>query len=269
MKVEKYLGGMFVLFAMISVVLLSSCAGSRDDSLMIDEEAFASESSQTESSEDPTPEEEEVLKLLGISKEDDLSPASQQTAQGGVSADNAKGLESKLDNLENEVKYKNVELANLKAELTERDQRITNLQRELSTPGTSSAPVRIPGVGSSFKDKYNQALALYNSRRYKEAIRMFDDLLAMNQTNSLVDNCQYWKGECYYAQLDYNQAIIEFEKVFVYSNSNKYDDAQLKLGLCYTKLGNTDRARAEFEKVISNYPDSEYVQRAQYYLQGF
>ena len=44
------------------------------------------------------------------------------------------------------------------------------------------------------------------------------------------------------------------------------DDAQLKLGLCYWKLGDTERARQEFERLISDYPNSEYVGKAQQYL---
>ncbi|HQG45045.1 MAG TPA: tetratricopeptide repeat protein, partial [bacterium] len=73
--------------------------------------------------------------------------------------------------------------------------------------------------------------------------------------------------ECYYGMLAYNQAIIEFEKVFTFHDSDKNDDAQLKLGLCYTRTGNVEKAKAEFQKLLDTYPDSEFRARAQYYLQ--
>jgi len=65
----------------------------------------------------------------------------------------------------------------------------------------------------------------------------------------------------------YNQAIIEFEKIFTFNDSDKNDDAQLKLGLCYTRIGNVEKAKVEFQKLVDTYPDSEFISRAQYYLQ--
>jgi TolA-binding protein len=65
---------------------------------------------------------------------------------------------------------------------------------------------------------------------------------------------------------NYEQAILEFQKVFAYPNSNKYDDAQLKLGLCYMQLNNYDRAKGEFDKLLREYPSSEYAGRARSYL---
>ena len=85
-------------------------------------------------------------------------------------------------------------------------------------------------------------------------------------SHSLSDNCQYWIGECYYALRNFNQAAVEFEKVFTFPQSNKDPDAQLKLGLCYWNTGNAARAKEEFNRLIVNYPDSEYTIRARSYL---
>ena len=82
----------------------------------------------------------------------------------------------------------------------------------------------------------------------------------------LSDNCQYWIGESYYGLRNYNQAIAEFEKVFSFANSNKIDDAQLKLGVCYLRLGDKAQARNEFDRLLSAYPSSEYKPVAQRYI---
>jgi tol-pal system protein YbgF len=111
----------------------------------------------------------------------------------------------------------------------------------------------------SFSDRYQEALQTYRSRRYADAIQKFEALIATNTKHTLADNCQYWIGEAYYDQGNYTQAIVAFEKVFTYSGSNKDDSAQLKVGLCYVKLNDKPRAKDEFQKLVNNYPNSEYI----------
>ncbi len=270
MRTKKYsLWIVLLLSTFFMLFLLSSCAGIRNDSQGLDEASgdgsFDDIDDQVLSDLDASSDETEVLRLLGITEEGDT----QAMAQSEFSESNTTiptgetDISSQVNSLEEEAKNKDIELSNLKAELAERDRRIQELQKDLSKPQTSQSAGAPPG---SFQGKYEDALTTYRNRSYKQAIQKFEDLLALNANNSLVDNCQYWKGECYYALGDYNQAILEFQKVFTYSNSNKLDSAQLKLGLCYLRLGNRERARSEFEKLVSNYPDSEYISRAQTYL---
>ena len=42
----------------------------------------------------------------------------------------------------------------------------------------------------------------------------------------------------------------EFQKVFEFTDSDKWDDAQLKLGICYKNMGNGRRAKEEFKKLL-------------------
>ncbi len=271
MKRVRIVGSLVTLIAVMGLILLTACAGSKRESMEIDENAFPEEKQQSSVSSEttePTPDEAEVLQLLGITSGGEKAQAEKSSAKKPAS-ESVGQLEARISKLESQVKEKDKELRNLKAELDERESRIAALRSKLTTPSTgpsAAATSTTATAGGSFKEKYRRALDLYNNRQYKEALRLFDELLSLGVDNDLVDNCQYWKGECYYALGDYNQAIIEFEKVFTYNNSNKYPDAQLKLGLCYLKLGNRDRARAEFEKLVNEYPDSEYVPRAQSYL---
>jgi len=119
---------------------------------------------------------------------------------------------------------------------------------------------------SSFSDRYQEALQSYRARDYREAIQKFEMLLSMNSKHTLSDNCQYWIGESYYGLGNYQEAIIAFEKVFTFSESNKEDAAQLKLGICYIRLKDTVRAKEEFQKLIDNYPTSEYVSTAKRFI---
>lgn len=120
---------------------------------------------------------------------------------------------------------------------------------------------------SDYVSKYNHALNTFNEGKYHDAIKLFRELVNINPDHELADNAQYWLGECYYALGDYRVAIGEFEKVFSFSDENKYDDAQYKLGICYLMLGDKRKAKEAFNILITKYPDSEYVERAKKYIE--
>ena len=135
---------------------------------------------------------------------------------------------------------------------------------DLKTGTTDVSPTRISS--DNFKKSYIDALSSYNDGNYDMAIEGFGRLVTGDPSHKLADNCQYWLGESYYALKNYKRAILEFEKVFQFGVQDKWDDAQLKLGICFQKIGNFDKARAEFQKLVDHYPGSEYYQRAQQYL---
>mgnify|MGYP001430492795 FL=1 len=90
----------------------------------------------------------------------------------------------------------------------------------------------------------------------------------MDPAGDLADNAQYWLGECEYARRDFQAALAAFQKVFLFAKTEKEDDAQLKLGLCYLQLGDRDSAMIEFKRLVVDYPESEYVVRAEELLGG-
>ena len=51
-----------------------------------------------------------------------------------------------------------------------------------------------------------------------------------------------------------------------YKNSNKHDDAIYKLSKCYFHLDDNEKADYELNKLVNNYPDSEYVKKAKLIL---
>jgi len=127
-------------------------------------------------------------------------------------------------------------------------------------PSDAGKNAEVPAWKSdSFTERYQEALQTYRSRRYGDAVQKFEALIATNTKHTLADNCQYWIGEAYYDQGNFTQAIVAFEKVFTYSGSNKDDSAQLKVGLCYVKLNDKPKAKDELQKLVNNYPNSEYI----------
>ena len=84
----------------------------------------------------------------------------------------------------------------------------------------------------------------------------FIDFIAKYPKHPLAGNAQYWIGEAYWAQRDYRQALLEFEKVFEHG-PGKAPDALLKIGLCYLRLSDVSRAQQAWQRVVSEYPKSE------------
>jgi tol-pal system protein YbgF len=128
-------------------------------------------------------------------------------------------------------------------------------------PATKPA-ARKPPASEVEAQLYKKAFDLYYGRDYAQAIGRFEELLKKFPASTYADNCYYWIGECQFAQGNYAKAIVGFRKVFTFPETEKADDAQLKLGYCYLRLGDKKVAAEEFKKVVSLYPDSEYTERA-------
>ena len=128
------------------------------------------------------------------------------------------------------------------------------------------APPRPTATSDSGKsdafNMYQGALYYYRHKQYDRALAEFDRLLQEAPMSEWSDNAQYWKGECYYGLRQYQQALIEFTKVFAFSNTDKADDSQLKIARCHLALDERDRALAALRKLVDEYPDSEYVPTA-------
>tara|TARA_Y100000590_G_scaffold260698_1_gene292768 strand:+ start:105 stop:1004 length:900 start_codon:yes stop_codon:yes gene_type:complete len=117
-----------------------------------------------------------------------------------------------------------------------------------------------------FRNRYSKYYKNYINEDYDMSIRGFKELLASNKSHDLSENCQYWMGEAYFATGQYDVALAEFKKVFGYPNEKKEDDAQLKIGICYIKLENNDRAKKELQNYIDQYPQGEFIDKAKSYL---
>ena len=128
----------------------------------------------------------------------------------------------------------------------------------------------IPKItNAEYQAKYIESLSNYQNGEWNLSLDGFKFLIQADGNNQLADNCQYWIGEIYYSQKDFRRSIKEFEKVFTFPGTNKSDDAQFKLGLCYVNIGQIDKAKQEFENLLEFYPNSEYYKKGQEYLRQY
>lgn len=111
--------------------------------------------------------------------------------------------------------------------------------------------------------EYSEALTIFKERNYADARKKFQDFLSAFADTEYSDNAQFWIGECYYFEGNYEKAILEYEKVVQnYSKGNKVPDALLKQAFSFLKLGDPSSAKLLFQRVIKDYPNTTSARRA-------
>ena len=106
------------------------------------------------------------------------------------------------------------------------------------------------------KKKYENAIKMLWANKYEKAE---DELIALKKIkpNDLMPNIQYWLGEVYYAQKNFQQAVIEFGEGFTnYPDSIKGPDNLLKLGLSFSNLNKKNEACSAFYELEIKYKNS-------------
>ncbi len=179
------------------------------------------------------------------------------------------------------IQEKLVEVIDSMTSLVSADhERIRMLERELQslqvqTDGTPLPPAGDPPSAYSappppmtgpatHQERYNEALALFNSRNYGEALLAFQSLEREDPTSAFAPNYRYWEGECYYGEGEYNQALQTFTRVQdEFPHSAKVAAAGFKIGECYERLGLPQSARRAYERLIADYPNTEFRSRAE------
>ena len=118
---------------------------------------------------------------------------------------------------------------------------------------------------SEIKKKYENAIKLLWANKYEQAEKELTELKKL-KPNDLMPNIQYWLGEVYYANKNFQQAIIEFGEGFSnYPDSIKGPDNLLKLGLSFSNLNKKNEACSAFYELEVKYKNSpkNVIERSQ------
>ena len=172
-----------------------------------------------------------------------------------------------VDSLQNIIANRNARLKELESRKTNSRIVIPVLSKTAQKPARAAAKTAAAGE-SAFEAAYKSARAKFERRSYQAAIDEFNALLAQYPDHRLADNCQYWIGECYFGMKEYQKAVVEFQKVFSYSETDKHDDAQLMVGLSYVRSNQTELAQKAFCTFLDNYAGSEYTSVAKRYYRN-
>jgi len=177
-------------------------------------------------------------------------------------------LEYRVDSLSNENRRLRQQLEAVATENRNLASRAAGLETELREAKAAPPPPPVKTTPPQpqtmdMTGRSSNALAEYRKRDFVAAIKQFESLLGDGIREDLADNCHYWIGESNYGMGKYQEAIGHFEHVFGFKHTEKRDDAQLMIGNAYAAMGNKKAAREAYNKLISSYPASTFVRKAQ------
>jgi tol-pal system protein YbgF len=130
-----------------------------------------------------------------------------------------------------------------------------------AVPGTPAAALAMAAEESSLAsapDPYRTAVELYRQGEWARSIEKFRDFLRTNAKSDLAANAQYWIGEAYFSQRDYNRAIIELNEVLLkHPKSPRVPGALLALATAFADSGDRIDAKLILQKLLSDHPASQ------------
>ena len=151
---------------------------------------------------------------------------------------------------------------------------------ESAPPASSRPPVTPVAPGGSNKeeialakelpeaqDDYKLALRAFRDQQYDKAIQQFRTFQRKYPNSEMDDDAQYWIGESYFAQKDYNRAILEFNDVLKYRRGDRVPAALLRQAQAFLEIGDKTDARLILQKLVNDHPNSEQAREARDRLQ--
>jgi len=136
------------------------------------------------------------------------------------------------------------------------------------TPAVAS-PVATTPAGESAPELYDRALKkIREEQDFNAGRELMEAFLKRYPEHDLAVNAAYWIGETYYAEKNYEQAILQFEEIIQkYGDHPKVASAMLKQALAFESTGDQATAKLLLQRVIERYPLSDEAGKAKQKLQ--
>ncbi len=183
---------------------------------------------------------------VGLQKE--VSRLNGTTAELGQSLQDVKARLARLDAIDRRI-----------AALEEKVGRLAAAQ---PVPAVPSAPAG-GGEWKSPEEMYDYALGLIKGGETRKGREVLSAFAAKYPDHRLMQNVHYWKGETFYAEKDFESAILSFQDVIdKYPGGDKAPDAMLKQGLSFQALKDAKNARIVLELILTKYPKSPAAEKA-------
>jgi len=154
------------------------------------------------------------------------------------------------------------------AALEERIGKLAAAPAAAPAPAVAPAPAAAPAPESprewkSPEEMYEVAVGLVKGGDPKKGRETLSDFAAKYPDHKLIPNTLYWKGEAFYAEKDFENAILTFQDVVDrYPQGEKAPDAMYKQGLSFLSLKDTKNARILLDLVPKKYPKSKAAEMA-------
>ncbi len=130
-------------------------------------------------------------------------------------------------------------------------------------PAAAPAAAESPREWKSPEEMYEVAVGQVKGGNPKKGRETLSDFAVKYPDHKLIPNALYWKGEAFYAEKDYENAILTFQDVVdKYPRGEKAPDAMYKQGLSFLSLNDKKNARILLDLVQKKYPKSKAAEMA-------
>ena len=128
-----------------------------------------------------------------------------------------------------------------------------------AAPAAAPAPApETPREWKSPEEMYEVAVGQVKGGNPKKGRETLSDFAAKYPDHKLIPNALYWKGEAFYAEKDFENAILTFQDVVdKYPRGEKAPDAMYKQGLSFLSLNDKKNARVLLDLVQKKYPKAK------------
>ena len=208
-----------------------------------------------------------VLKTLVEQANDNVNTMKATiTELHGSMQQNLASSNARFDAMTSQMQALSESLEEAKARLSKLSEQMAQTQNILQTlpaqsnptPGATGTPTT-PGAPPvpDADSLYSQGLSYYNGGQWDLSIQAFNDYLKYYKDTDRASNAQFYIGECYYSQQDYNHAIQAYDLCSEkYPTGNKAPAAQLKKGFSLLALEQKTAGIRELRSLIQRFPES-------------
>lgn len=183
------------------------------------------------------------------------------------------GMGAKVDTLAEDYRYVRETVAELNSKLTKISSQVADLDNAIRTMQAPPAPpAGAPGVapsasgppqGVTAQSLYQDALRDKSAGNNDLAMRQFNDYLSWFGGTDLAPNAQYYIGEIFYNQKEFDKAMQSFDAVLErFPKNAKTTDARFMKGRTLVRLGQRNEGAEEFRAIIKEAPNSELGRRS-------
>ncbi|MGK2906695.1 MAG: tol-pal system protein YbgF [Desulfuromonadales bacterium] len=132
-------------------------------------------------------------------------------------------------------------------------------------PKASSTP-----LGESAPELYERGLKkIREGQDFSGGRELMETFLKRYPDDALAINAAYWVGETYYAEKNYEKAILKFEDIIQkHGEHPKVASAMLKQAMAFESSGDKATARLLLQRVIERFPLSDEAKKSKQILQG-
>jgi len=158
------------------------------------------------------------------------------------------GIENRVNALEEEVNQLREELSQMTIKNIENESPITNEESETKMKLSYS---------ENAKEDFESSFELLRKGDYVSAEVALRDYIELFPQATYTDDAKFWLAESLYAQAKFSEALEIFNQIIdEYPDSEKMMESILKSGFSHQELGDMTTAKAIFQRVIREYPNS-------------